>query len=96
MLNPSREFRSAFAQATVAYGSTAWLDCLRCILGVETNERVEAIIGPLDMEVIVWLFVGLVDDYDAEAKQYKTVIRAYLYEWWDAYVRQRVKAHAAR
>ena len=94
--NPSREFRNAFVAASMQYGSRGWLDLLIPILGVENVAQVEAIIGPLDMEVTAWLFCGLLDDYDAAAEKFGIVIKAYIFEVWDRYVRDQVKKHASR
>ena len=94
--NPTREFRNAFYTASAQYGSSVWLEMLRTILNVETEEQVEAIIGPLDMEVVVWLFVTVIDDWDEQKKTFGTNLRAHIFEVWDAYVRARVKKRAGR
>lgn len=94
--NPSREFRNAFVQTSLAYGSEGWLEILMPVLGVETTEQVEAIIGPMDMEVVAWLFCGLIDEYDAVKDKFGVVIKAFLFEVWDRYVRDQVKKHASR
>lgn len=95
--NPSREFRMAYITSTYTTGSGEWIKLVAKVLGVDSDAEVERIIAPLETDVIVWMFIGLVDDYDAEKGRFNTVIRPYLVEGvWDEYVRARVKAHAGR
>jgi hypothetical protein len=94
--NPSREFRNAYVRSSTAYGSPEWLDLLMSVLGVENVAQVEAIIGPLDMEVTIWLFCGLLDEYDEATQKFGVVVRAFLFEVWDRYVRDQIKKHASR
>ena len=48
------------------------------------------------MEVTAWLFCGLLDDYDEATQKFGVIIKAYIFEVWDKFVRDQVKKHASR
>ena len=91
--NPSREFRSAYLRSTYDTNSGEWLQLLGQVLHTDAPEQV---LAPLPNEIIVWLFIGLLEGYDEKTRKFETYIRPYLLEVWDTYVRARVKAHTVR
>jgi hypothetical protein len=77
--------RRAFLSASIDPAAGAWLDHMAVILDCQD---VAQVVDGMDIEILNWLFIPRVEDG-------RLVLPA-IYEIWDRYVAQRVKARAAR
>lgn len=97
LVNPTRGFRaeynSACANAIFGTDDQAFTKCLAIVLGC-TEEGAVQRINALPADVSQWLFFYTIDNFDGE--KFGTTIPPHLYQVWDDWVMQRVKARAAR
>lgn len=83
--NPTRGMRRDFMRASVDPASGAWLEHMALILDCQD---VAQVVDGMDIEILNWLFIPRVEAG-------KLILPA-IYDVWDRYVDQRVKARAAR
>lgn len=86
--NPTRRFRQDFFTSTVRMSSDEFLNAIALILDCP-REGIADVVDNLDIEILHWLFVPHTGDGDK-------LIMPFIFNVWDRYVHERVKAFAGR
>lgn len=86
--NPTRAMRWAYYQSAKNTGTDGWIEQMGLLLDCPADQVGEMIDG-MDIEILHWLFIPHLDD---DGK----VIMPFVFNIWDRYVSERVKAFAGR
>lgn len=96
-VNPTRAFRAEYnkacGQAIFGADDKAFLACLARVIDRDVNEAA-AIINALPADAAQWLFFYTIDQFNGD--RFEVSIPPRLYQIWDDWVVERVKARAAR